>query len=115
MYIKYIRENVENQYNVIPRVVSFIVENYSPVQIVLFGSCAKGCARTRSDIDLCIVMNYNDDEKTTIINNMFEGLYEIIEYDLDIILYKPEQWERLSEDASTFAGLIKKTGEIIYG
>lgn len=33
----------------------------------------------------------------------------------DILLYTPQEWERLTADSSTFAFHIKQVGTIVYG
>ena len=95
----------------IDRIKEAIVEKYNPKAIYLFGSCAKGCARGDSDIDLCIVMPYEDKRKTRI---------EIDEYiqsdkDIDFVLYSPEAWKENAEDSGSFANLILRTGVKLYG
>lgn len=37
-----------------------IISRYHPIKIILFGSCAAGCAKKNSDIDLCIICDYED-------------------------------------------------------
>ncbi|MEG2017290.1 MAG: nucleotidyltransferase domain-containing protein, partial [Clostridium sp.] len=88
-----------------------IIDKYNPLKIILFGSCASGCANSKSDIDLCIIMEYQDKQ---------EVLMDILinvesERDVDFILYKPEEWEKYNSDEGSFAGLINRKGILIYG
>lgn len=95
----------------ITKVKEQIILKYNPSKIILFGSCASGCANLKSDIDLCIIMDYEDKQET-----LMEMLMNI-EYDRDVdfILYKPEEWEKYRCDEGSFAGLINKKGILIYG
>ena len=48
----------------IDKIKDQIVDRYKPIKIILFGSCAAGCARKDSDIDLCVVIDYLDKRET---------------------------------------------------
>lgn len=94
-------DNIKNQ----------IIDKYNPSKIILFGSCALGCAKKDSDIDLCIICNYEDKEEI-----LMDLLLNIdYERDVDFILYRPEEWEKYKEDTTTFASLIYRKGVSIYG
>ncbi|WP_246582856.1 nucleotidyltransferase domain-containing protein [Clostridium mobile] len=94
-------DNIKNQ----------IINRYKPYKIILFGSCATGCAKEDSDIDLCIILNYEDKQEALM------DLLMNIEYDRDVdfILYRPGEWEKYKEDTTTFASLINRKGVTIYG
>lgn len=88
-----------------------IVDMYKPYKIILFGSCASGCARKDSDIDLCVICNYEEKQKF-----LMDLLLNInYERDVDFILYRPEEWQKYKEDSTTFASLINMKGVSIYG
>ena len=42
----------------IEKIKNQIIELYNPYEIILFGSCARGRAREDSDIDICIVLDF---------------------------------------------------------
>lgn len=88
-----------------------IIVKYNPAKIILFGSCAKGIANKNSDIDLCVICQY-DSKKDKLMDMLIN-----IEYnrDVDFILYRPEEWEEYIEDSSTFASLINREGVVLYG
>lgn len=88
-----------------------IIDRYKPCEIILFGSCAAGCARKDSDIDLCIILDYEDKQETLM------DLLINIDYDRDVdfILYSPEEWNKYKENTTTFANLINRKGVAIYG
>lgn len=88
-----------------------IVQLYNPYEIILFGSCAKGRAREDSDIDICIVLDFESKRELLI------DLTMKIDSDreIDFILYTKISWEKNIMDTASFANLIKKTGVKIYG
>lgn len=88
-----------------------IIEKYNPVKIILFGSYAKGWNKENSDIDLCIICEYED--KKSMLVDMLINIDS--DRDIDFILYRPEAWEKYTLDSGTFASLIKREGVILYG
>lgn len=88
-----------------------IVMKYNPSKIILFGSCAKGIAKTNSDIDLCIICQY-EDKKEKLMDMLINVQYN---RDVDFILYRPEEWDKYIKDSGTFASLIKREGVVLYG
>lgn len=102
-----------NQYDVIPIIKELIVKEFNPDGIILFGSCAKKCVRRNSDIDICIIKDVED--KRIFRQNVINLLCDKLDFDIDLVIFSTEEWERESSDLSTFAGLIKSKGEQIYG
>lgn len=88
-----------------------IVNKHNPLQIILFGSCAKGIAKENSDIDLCIICNY-ENKKDKLLDMLINIEYE---RDVDFIIYRPEEWSKHINDSGTFASLIKREGVVLYG
>lgn len=95
----------------IEAIVTQIVKSYHPIQIILFGSCAKGSITSRSDIDLCIICDYQD--KQALLMDML--MHVESDRDLDLVLYRPEDWERYRVDPANFAHIIDSKGVIVYG
>ncbi len=94
-------QNIKNQ----------IVNKFQPVDIILFGSRAKGFARSKSDIDICVIKE--TDNKRELVQDI---LLEIdSDFDLDVIVYTPEQWAKYKDDKAMFAHVIYKTGVSISG
>jgi len=79
---------------------------YSPQEIYVFGSCAKGIARNNSDIDLCIIMETAN--KRQVVRQMLIELD--YDRDIDIVIYTPKEWGKYHMDTATFAHLIYRTG-----
>jgi predicted nucleotidyltransferase len=94
----------------IEKIKNQIVKLYNPYEIILFGSCAKGRAREDSDIDICIVLDFESKRELLIDLTMkIESIREI-----DFIVYTKSSWERNKMDTASFASLIQKTGVKIY-
>ena len=93
--------------NEIERIRNQIIDKYAPVDIILFGSCAKGFVKRGSDIDICGILDTQDKRKT-----LREMLVEInYDMDLDIVIYTPAEWLKYKDDKATFANIIKKIFE----
>lgn len=88
-----------------------IITKYHPSKIILFGSCAKGIAKETSDIDLCIVCQY-EDKKEKLMDMLINVEYD---RDVDFILYRPDEWNNYTKDTGTFAALIQREGVVLYG
>lgn len=93
------------------RIKNQIVKLYSPSKIILFGSLAKRCIKTSSDIDICVIID--TDDKRALIRDMYLKVEEKIP--VDIVIYTNEEWELYHENTSSFLYNICKRGEIIYG
>lgn len=86
-----------------------ILNMYHPLDIILFGSCAKGRVTKGSDIDLCLILKTDDKRKT------IRDILVSLDYDVDLVIFTPEEWERYKHDKATFAGIINKTGVSLIG
>ena len=88
-----------------------IVSKFSPIDIYLFGSYAKGLITKKSDIDLCVIID--TDNKRELVQKI---LFEVeSNNDLDVIIYTRDEWENHKDNPSTFAHIIKKTGVSLVG
>lgn len=95
----------------IEKIKNQLVRKYQPVDIILFGSCAKGRVSRNSDIDLCLIFDTTDKRK------MIMDILSEIEYDvdLDVVIYTQEEWRKYKNNKATFAGAINKTGVSLFG
>jgi predicted nucleotidyltransferase len=87
------------------------IKKFNPENIVLFGSFSTPRFRPgSSDIDLCIIMNFEDKSQT-----ITELYYEIkAGLPIDFLLYTPEEWTQHVQDPCSFAYHIQRTGKSIY-
>lgn len=97
--------------NEVEKIKKQIIEKFNPNKIILFGSVAKGLIHKNSDIDICVVMDY--ESKMDVLNKLYMEVDS--EIPIDFVLYKSDEWERYKDDTTTFASLIEKSGRVIYG
>lgn len=102
-----------NQYSDIPRIAAHIAQKYQPQKLWLFGSCARRAVRKNSDIDLCLVVDTAN--KRALRAALTQELLSLTEYDVDIVIMTPQEWEQDAPRASTLAGLIQRKGVLLYG
>lgn len=88
-----------------------VIELYSPIKIILFGSLAKKQIKTTSDIDICVIID--TDDKRKLVNKMYSEVNT--KFPVDIIIYTEKEWEILKDEETSFLYKILKEGEIIYG
>ena len=88
-----------------------VIEHYSPIKIILFGSLAKKQIKTTSDIDICVIID--TDDKRKLVNKMYSEVNT--KFPVDIIIYTEKEWEILKDEETSFLYKILKEGEIIYG
>ena len=88
-----------------------LVQLFSPSAIILFGSQAKGTAKSGSDIDLCLIKNTNDKKKL-----LMQAYIEIeSSKPFDLILYTEDEWQAASMEKTSFDHIIKEKGTLLYG
>lgn len=88
-----------------------LIEKYNPIDIILFGSCARGRVTRSSDVDICIILETKDKRKI-VRDILIEIEYKV---DLDVVVYTPQEWQDNKDDQSTFAGIIMRTGVSLIG
>ncbi|MCY6483008.1 nucleotidyltransferase domain-containing protein [Clostridium aestuarii] len=88
-----------------------IVEKYSPLKIILFGSQVKGTATTKSDIDICIIKD--TENKRELLTDVYLNIESSIP--IDVLIYTESEWNDCVCDSTSFAYLINEKGVCIYG
>ncbi|HXO22539.1 MAG TPA: nucleotidyltransferase domain-containing protein [Thermoanaerobaculia bacterium] len=89
-----------------------IVERFNPERIVLFGSRARGEAKSESDLDLFVEMatDRRPPERAVEIASIF-GLRS---WPLDVVVYTPAEVERLRNVRGTLLSVIEAEGRLLY-
>lgn len=88
-----------------------IAEAYHPEKIILFGSHAYGTPTRESDVDLLVVMDYEDHPLGQTVKMRFElGLVT----PLDLLVRTPEEVKRRVEEGDMFMRLIVERGKVMY-
>ena len=89
-----------------------IVEKFNPRRIVLFGSHARGEAKPESDLDLFVEMETTarPPDRAVEISSVF-GLRR---WSMDLVVYTPEEVERLRGVNGTLLSVIEAEGKPLY-
>jgi len=93
------------------RFVDYIVENYSPQKIILFGSFAEGVSQLWSDIDLVVIRETDErflDRSKEILSSLMPKV------GLDLLIYTPEEFEKLCQERKFFSETIVGRGKVLY-
>jgi predicted nucleotidyltransferase len=94
------------------QITQTIVDRFHPRRIVLFGSHARGEARADSDLDLFVEMESaaSPPERAVQVSAVF-GLRP---WPLDLVVYTPEEVERLRGLNGTLLSAIEAEGKVLY-
>jgi predicted nucleotidyltransferase len=103
-------KNIQNE---IEKITNKIKDTENIKRIYLFGSYAYGTPNINSDIDLCIIIDENK-RKIEIMNDIREKIGYSIDYPLDIIVYKPEEFIERANSKTSLENKISKNGVVIY-
>jgi len=97
----------------IQNIAQQIIEKYKPEKIVLFGSAARGKQDLDSDVDLLIIKK----ETPLYGADRIRELSRIIERSipLDLLIYRPEEFEKRVQMGDPFLKSILKEGRVLYG
>ncbi len=102
----------------VERLKDGLVQRFNPAKIVLFGSRALKYAEPDSDIDICVVLDAHN-SKDEIEESIYSYIYDEEGLDfscsVDVVVYTYWEWEESLKDPGTFASLILRKGQIIYG
>src|SRR6056297_3389679 len=99
----YMNKNIQNE---IEKITNKIKDTENIKRIYLFGSYAYGTPSIDSDIDLCIISEGNQ--------RKIEKIGYYIDYPLDIIVYKPEEFHKRANSKTSLENKISKNGVVIY-
>ena len=89
-----------------------IVERFHPKRILVFGSHARGNARSDSDLDLFIEMETSRRSPDRAIE--ISEVFGLRPWPMDIVVYTPEEVRRLRHVKGTLLSVIEKEGIVLY-
>jgi predicted nucleotidyltransferase len=97
---------------VIPVMVRRLVEGFQPLQVILFGSYARGSARSDSDVDLLVVVPSDADrhQLTVDMRRRLAGLGVA----KDIVVTTPEEIAREGNLVGTVLRPALREGKLLY-
>ncbi len=92
----------------------------NPLQIILFGSYAKGRVDEESDIDLVVILDLDlipktYDQKLALKVQVRESIYELSrQKPIDLTIYTRGEFEHLKKNRTSFYNEIMDTGKLLY-
>ena len=89
-----------------------IVRDFHPVQIILFGSHARGEAHPQSDVDLLVVFSELVDKRKTAVD--IRRALADLPMAKDILVTTPEELARQRDQVGTIPRAAQREGEILY-
>ena len=94
------------------QVTRTIVERFHPKRILLFGSHARGDAGSDSDLDVFIEMQTSRRPPERAIE--VSAAFGLRPWPLDVVVYTPEEVQRLRGVGGTLLSVIEKEGKVLY-
>ncbi|RLC71573.1 MAG: nucleotidyltransferase domain-containing protein [Chloroflexi bacterium] len=94
-------------------IVQRIVKEFKPQKIILFGSYARGEAKSSSDLDLVIIKDSNlpRTQRYAQVRRLFWGMG----IPMDILVYTPQEFERYQSVPGSFTYTVTREGRVLYG
>lgn len=87
------------------------LKKYDPEKIILFGSAATGTMDAYSDIDLVLVKKT---DRPFVKRLRDVALLSRLDEPVDILVYTPEEMDRMKTDKNFFMEKVLKEGKILY-
>lgn len=99
-------------FNILNEAKNRLVNQFHPKKIILFGSQARGTADIRSDIDLLVIGEYQENplKMMTSMDRALVGL----DFPCDIVVMSPRDFEIDREIPGTIARPAWQEGKVIY-
>jgi len=96
----------------ITEIIDRIVESVHPYKIYLFGSRARGTEREDSDIDLLIIADMEGPRHRRSLS--IHGLFPRRDFGMDVLVFKPDEFERQKVLVNSISYIVSKEGKIVY-
>ena len=97
---------------IIDQIVQKIVDHVNPLQVILFGSYAKGMPNIDSDVDLFVIVESNLPRHKR--SAKIRLLFSPAPCPLDILVYTPQEVESCSGVVNHIVTHVMTTGKILY-
>jgi predicted nucleotidyltransferase len=97
------------------RLISAITDYAVPKHIVLFGSRAKGLARSESDFDLCIIYDRLPKRSLEVMQDLYLSIFPITGHPVDLLVYQADQFNEKAVRSGTLESAIHAEGQVVYG
>lgn len=99
---------------ILPEILRRIVDAYSPSQVYLFGSEARGDAGDDSDIDLAVIVRDNAPAQQTNPRTAAEALWGL-ERGADVVVFREGEFAARRNVISSLPWTICREGKLLYG
>jgi predicted nucleotidyltransferase len=87
------------------------LKGFTPLRIILFGSAARGDADQFSDLDFVVIKQTHQ----PFLERLKEAALLVkAPGSIDILVYTPEEWQRMQETESPFAERVLAEGRLVY-
>ncbi len=96
----------------IDQIVQKIVDQVNPLQVILFGSYARGMPNIDSDVDLFVIVESNLPRHKR--SAKIRLLFSPAPCPLDILVYTPQEVETCSGVVNHIVTHVMTTGKILY-
>ncbi|MBS1253180.1 MAG: hypothetical protein MAG451_02228 [Anaerolineales bacterium] len=111
------RESLQEFYDQETKRIVEILKEAHPVKIIRFGSAAHGTPHPESDLDLCVLIEWQDDRPPF---RIVQSLYRLLSKhkysyptDVEFKVYRPAEFDELLRRQNYFAEEIA-AGEVVY-
>ena len=97
-------------------IVKRITKTYNPLELIIYGSYAKGTATEESDLDLVVVLNESGLSKTyqELLSNRRKVSVLLQELrkktPIDLLVYTKDEWNQLLQTKNSFIDEINNEG-----
>jgi predicted nucleotidyltransferase len=103
---------VQLDVKLINEIIRRIVDAARPEKIIMFGSRARGDARSGSDIDLLVIADSTEPRHRR--SGPLYGALSDILAPMDILVYSPEEVEEWSQVRQAFVTTAMREGKVLY-
>lgn len=87
------------------------LKRYQPIRVILFGSAARGEADQYSDLDFVVIKRT---AQPFLARLKEAALLVNAPGSIDLLVYTPEEWDRMQEMNSPFAERVLNEGRVVY-
>ena len=106
------RERLGSDEQLVELVVQRIVAAFRPVRVILFGSRARGTAKTTSDVDLLVVLPEVADKRRAAVE-MLRAVGDLL-VATDIVVSTPEELAHRGQTKGSVLRAALREGKVVY-
>ncbi len=92
-----------------------IAEKFNTHKVFLFGSYAAGSPTPQSDLDICVITDFNGKRKIELIREIRREISKSFNNSLDILLYEETEFNERAAVKNTLENNILRNGIILNG